>query len=125
MSDVTAPNLILEVEGIPRQNGELIFEAPWQTRAFGMVMALTSSDFIEWEDFRQTLINEIGAWEHQHGRQADGWSYYERWLVTLETVLLSRGILTSDQLAAQAEAVADSVDHEHDNEHQHGHRSPG
>ncbi len=44
----------------PRDNGELVFAAPWESRAFGVALALHDAGRIEWEDFRQTLIAEIG-----------------------------------------------------------------
>jgi nitrile hydratase accessory protein len=109
-----------EVDGIPRRNGELVFEEPWQARAFGLAMAVTSSDtVVPWEEFRQTLIAEIGAWEDVHGVDADGFSYYERWLGALERALVSRGLLSAAELAAAAEAIAEASAHEHDDEHQH------
>jgi hypothetical protein len=50
----------------PRDNGELVFAAPWESRAFGLALALNEAGLIEWEDFRRALIREIGAWEAAH-----------------------------------------------------------
>ena len=44
---------------IPRSNGEPLFSAPWQSRAFGMAMTLSEQGAFEWEDFRARLIAEI------------------------------------------------------------------
>ena len=57
----------------PRDNGELVFAAPWESRAFGLALALTETGLIDWEDFRQALIREIGDWEAAHP-SGEGWS---------------------------------------------------
>jgi nitrile hydratase accessory protein len=120
MTGAAHDDCLREVDGIPRRNGELVFEAPWQARAFGLAMAVTSSDtVISWEEFRQTLIDEIGAWQEEHGVDADGFSYYERWLRALERALVSRGLLSDAELAGAAEAIAKASAHEHDDEHEH------
>ena len=59
MSDRTG---VLPTEGPeapPRRNGELVFEAPWESRAFGMAVALCEQGLFEWEEFRRCLIAEI------------------------------------------------------------------
>ena len=43
---------VLEDEGNlapPRLNGELVFETPWESRVFGITMALFESGKFEWE----------------------------------------------------------------------------
>ena len=56
---------LLDVTGVaapPRLNGELVFEAPWERRLFGLTMALVERGAIDYESFRQNLIAEIGRW---------------------------------------------------------------
>ncbi|HLX34089.1 MAG TPA: nitrile hydratase accessory protein [Candidatus Limnocylindrales bacterium] len=84
---------VASVEGLPRKNGELVFEAPWQGRAFGMAVALTERDGYEWEEFRQRLIAEIG-------RGPDD-EYYASWLRAFEKLLLDHDSLTADELASR------------------------
>ena len=45
----------------PRQNGELVFAAPWQARAFGMAIALLDRRGLAWEAFRRHLVPAIRA----------------------------------------------------------------
>ena len=113
MSDDTAKvtDLVREVEGIPRRNGELVFEEPWHTRAFGMAVALASERVVEWEEFRSSLIERIGDWERS---PAGEWSYYERWLDALQTVLVKRGIIDEAELDTRAAAIAEAAAHDHD-----------
>jgi nitrile hydratase accessory protein len=89
----------------PRDNGELVFAAPWESRAFGVALALHDAGRIGWEDFRQALIAEIGAWEAAHPSR-DGWSYYECWLRSLERVVSGQGLVGADDLRARAALLA-------------------
>ena len=49
----------------PRSNGELVFAEPWESRAFGLALALHDGGAFEWEDFRQELIATIAAWDER------------------------------------------------------------
>src|SRR5262249_45367404 len=78
--------LIADMEGAaaaPRRNGELVFDAPWQGRAFGMAIALNGRELYEWEEFRQALIAEIAP----AGSSDEGFVYYEKWLAAFEPLL--------------------------------------
>ena len=81
---------IADLAELPRKNGELVFEAPWQSRAFGMAVALNERGTYEWDAFRGRLVDEIA---HDAGR-----AYYASWLNALERLLLERGLLTADEL---------------------------
>jgi len=78
----------------PRKNGELVFDEPWQGRAFGMAVALSEGGLFPWEEFRQALIREIAAAEARGGE----FRYYDAWLAALEGVLASRGLVIPEQL---------------------------
>lgn len=45
--------------GPPRRNGELVFEAPWQGRAFAMCMAILTRQGLAWDSFRKHLVEVI------------------------------------------------------------------
>ena len=128
MSRVPSPiaaALVAEAEGPaapPRSNGELVFAAPWESRAFGVAIALSESRTCDWEQFRSRLIAEIGTWEHEHGNDPEArWSYYERWLAALERLLLDGGLLSPDEIAARAAQLRHEDDHDHEHEHDHDH----
>ena len=74
---------------MPRRNGELVFDAPWQGRVFGMAVALSERGLFPWEEFRQALIREIAAAEARGGE----FRYYDAWLAAFERVLAGRGVL--------------------------------
>jgi nitrile hydratase accessory protein len=89
----------------PRDNGQLVFAAPWESQAFGLALALQEAGQIDWEDFRRHLIAEIGRWEAGHGA-GDDWSYYGCWLGALERTLSERGVVRGDDLQARETLLA-------------------
>jgi nitrile hydratase accessory protein len=103
----------------PRDNGELVFAAPWESRAFGVALALHDAGRIDWEDFRRSLIGEIGAWEAAHPSGA-GWSYYECWLRALEQVVSRKGLVGAGDLQERVDLLA-ARPAGHDHGHEHGH----
>ena len=80
--------------GVPRQNGELVFDAPWQGRIFGMAVALSEEGIVPWEEFRQALIASVAAAEARGGE----FQYYEAWLAAFERVLAARGLVGPSEL---------------------------
>ena len=89
--------LVANMEGpaaAPRKNGELVFEAPWQGRAFGMAVALQEGQLYAWDEFREQLIARIAAAD----AGGDPSGYYERWLAAFEALLTEKGIVTREEL---------------------------
>jgi nitrile hydratase accessory protein len=82
---------------LPRSNGELVFEAPWEGRAFGIAVALNEQRVYPWRSFRDALVDHIAA-DESGGK---GTTYYERWLSSLETLLLQQGLVTKEELDAR------------------------
>jgi hypothetical protein len=79
---VIAGDLPIEV---PRRNGELVFEAPWESRAFGMVAAYLDTTGNGWDHFRPYLITAIAE-------NPEDTPYYESWVHALEDMLASDGV---------------------------------
>lgn len=78
---------------LPRKNGELVFQAPWEGRAFGLAVVLSDKGAYAWEEFRSRLVEQIS--------KADA-AYYESWLAALEALLLAGGMVTADELEKRA-----------------------
>jgi nitrile hydratase accessory protein len=89
-------------ETLPRSNGELVFEAPWEGRAFGIAVNLNQQGLYPWRAFRDGLVDEIGSAE----AGGEPIPYYERWLATLEKLLLEQGVITPEELAVRTEEYA-------------------
>ena len=101
---------------LPRRNGELVFEAPWESRAFGVAVALHDAGKMDFEVFRERLIAEIGSHAHEDGADGAGSGYYEHWLDALEDVLLTCGLVSAAELAERAAAIAHDWAHDHDHQ---------
>jgi nitrile hydratase accessory protein len=101
----------------PRSNGELVFSEPWESRAFGLAVALHDVGVVDFEAFRARLIAEIDDWEAAEGTAGEGYRYYERWLVALERTLVEQGLVVEDQLDAAREAVERAWAHDHADHH--------
>ncbi|MGH7385427.1 MAG: nitrile hydratase accessory protein [Candidatus Rokuibacteriota bacterium] len=94
---LTVDRVVAVMEGrsaLPRQNGELVFEEPWQGRVFGMAVALHERGVYDWEEFRQALIAHIAAAEARGGPFA----YYETWLQTFEHLLSRKNLVSGAEL---------------------------
>lgn len=78
---------------LPRKNGELVFQAPWEGRAFGLAVVLSDKGRYSWDEFRERLVNEIAGQER---------SYYENWIAALESVLLAHGVVTREDVDRRA-----------------------
>jgi len=110
--------LPLDIEGPaapPRSNGELVFAAPWESRAFGLAMALHDGGLFEWEDFRQQLIAAVARAETAGG----DFSYYRCWLEALQTLLDVEGLVDRDSVEERTTELAcrpAGHDHRHDDD---------
>lgn len=101
-------------EAPPSANGELVFDAPWQARVFGMTQALVASACFDWNDFRAHLIRVIGDWDLRHAGESIDYHYYDHWLAALESILHERGLADPATLASLREALAARpADHDH------------
>ena len=94
---------IANMEGdaaLPRRNGELVFESPWEGRAFGLAVALNESGKYEWVEFRDRLAAEIAA------DQGKPNLYYEQWLASLEKLAVAKGLVTAEELDSRTDEYA-------------------
>ena len=98
-----ASGQITDMQGelaMPRSNGELVFATPWEGRAFGIAVALNEGGVYHWGEFQRRLAEEIAAAPPDD----DASVYYERWLASLERLLLEHGTVTREDLDARTAA---------------------
>jgi nitrile hydratase accessory protein len=101
------------------ENGEVLFEAPWQGRVFGMAVALHEAGLFTWGEFQACLIEEIGSWD----RTADEdtvFQYYEHFQNALNRLLATHDLIAAQDLDARSEQFA-ARPHGHDHTHTHDH----
>lgn len=70
---------------LPRDNGTLVFDAPWQGRALAMAVLAVERTGSQWDDFRAQLIVSI---DEQPDR-----AYWESWVVALDRFLVAADVL--------------------------------
>ena len=80
----------LEDDTLPRDNGELVFDAPWEARALAIAVALVEKLGLDWDAFRHRLMSAIADEPDR--------PYYESWGVALESLVLAHGLATPDVL---------------------------
>jgi nitrile hydratase accessory protein len=77
---------------LPRDNGELVFEEPWQGRALGMAVVALDRLGAPWADFRRHLSSAIAA-RPAGPEESPATAYYAAWLDALERLLAERGVI--------------------------------
>jgi nitrile hydratase accessory protein len=101
-TDLLSPEVTAMVgpSAMPRDNGALVFEAPWQGRAFGSAVAAVQGLGLPWDEFREHLIAAIAD-------QPDR-PYYESWVSALEAFVVAHGLATVGEVDRRAALVTAS-----------------
>jgi nitrile hydratase accessory protein len=76
---------------LPRSNGELVFDEPWQGRVLGMTVATLESLGLAWADIRPYLVETIGRRGYTPGDPVAR-DYYAALLEALEALVAARGL---------------------------------
>lgn len=105
-------------EALPRKNGELVFDALWEGRVFGMAVALNDQGVYPWRDFRDQLVERIAEADASN----DPSTYYERFLAALERLALAKDLVARDELDKRTAEYANGGRDDFADEHEHGHR---
>ena len=101
--------------GIPRDAEGAVFAAPWEAKAFALVVQLHQKGCFEWTEWAHYLAQEIAA---------DGTRntpYYLLWLSAAEKLFTDRSLISGlrlGQLRAELTA-AQSANAAHDHDYHH------
>ena len=77
---------------LPRDNGTLVFAAPWEGRALAIAVEVVERLALPWDEFRTRLIATIA--------EAPQRPYYESWATALERLLVDHDVCTSATIDA-------------------------
>lgn len=80
-----------------REENEPLWHAPWERTVVGMMQALRGRQRIFNIDEMRRGIEAMPPADYLSA------TYYERWLVSLETLLVEKGVLTPAEIATRAE----------------------
>jgi nitrile hydratase accessory protein len=102
--DANPPRLLPR---LPAGNDDdLKFAAPWEAKAFAIVVSLSQAGHFTWAEWVECFSREVAldaGIESANGRAR---SYYEQWLSAAESLLSAKGLMTAEQLQARRLAVA-------------------
>ena len=97
----------------PMENGEVVFEAPWQSRAFGMARAMSERGLFDWDEFREILIMEIEKAEVAMSQPDEQYHYFDYFLAAMVRLLSEKGYCLATELQWR-EVVLANRPHGHD-----------
>ena len=80
----------------PMENGEVVFETPWQSRIFGMAIVLSEQGHFSWAEFQRYLIACISDWEKQ-GSSTD-YAYFDHFSQALFSITQDKNLIADAEL---------------------------
>ena len=92
---------------LPKDEDGPVFAEPWQAQAFAMAVKLSELGYFTWKEWAAALAAELQAAANR-GAPDDGSHYYHHWLTALERLVATKGIVTSEALAARKEAWSEA-----------------
>ena len=96
--------------GIPDNDQDPVFNAPWEARAFAIVNQLASLEHCTWAEWTQYLSSEIAATE----KAAPGsLTYYEQWVMACEKLLADKGLLHAQAIYERIHELVAEQEAEH------------
>jgi len=82
---------LAETAPLPRANGELVFDEPWQGRALGMGIVALERAGISLVEFSPFLADAVARHSYDPAEPAAA-AYYTAWLDALEACFAGRGL---------------------------------
>ena len=87
---------------IPRKEGELSFEEPWQVRALALAVAAHDEGRFPWAEFQRRLVAAIAEWEQTPAVERGAWQYYRHWVEALESLMIDHGVADAEEIQRKA-----------------------
>ena len=75
--------------GFPLEQGEPVFQEPWQARSFAMCLKLHEAGLFQWQEWAERLSSNIAEFE-KHNVIESSSDYYSVWQQTLEQFVSER-----------------------------------
>jgi nitrile hydratase accessory protein len=97
------------VPSIPCDAEGPVFREPWEAQAFAMALALHERGLFTWTEWAATLSGEIKR-AQAAGDPDTGETYYQHWMATLERLVSTKGVATSETLHRYRDAWDHAAD---------------
>ena len=81
------------------------FAAPWEAKAFAMIVEMAQAGHFAWSDWVDCFSKEVAVATAIDAAGGIVPSYYEQWLNAAETLLIDKGITSKAQLVAKRFAI--------------------
>jgi nitrile hydratase accessory protein len=81
---------------IPEQADEPQFDAPWQARAFSVVVAMHQQGVFEWNEFQSRLIEKVQ--NNDHGGEMSKAVYYRQWMAAFQQLIIDKEICELEEI---------------------------
>jgi nitrile hydratase accessory protein len=94
---------------IPRDADGPVFREPWEAQAFAMALALHARGVFTWHEWAAALADEIKR-AQASGDPDTGETYYRHWLATLERLIATKGVTTTDTMHRYRDAWDHAAD---------------
>ena len=88
---------------LPRDEFGPLFAEPWQAQAFALAVRLKDQGHFTWTEWCEALNREILA-AQAAGDPDLGDTYYRHWLAALESLVVSKGLASREELASRRDA---------------------
>lgn len=82
------------------ENAEIVFNAPWEAKAFAMVVHLHRQGHFSWSEWTDVLSAEIATGSR------DGSEYYLLWLAAAEKLVDGKSLVTASALESRKAELA-------------------
>lgn len=98
--------------GVPNEDYDPVFNAPWEAKAFAIVNQLAALKHCTWSEWTQYLSSEITATEK---RDPGSITYYTQWVIACEKLLADKGLLAAQDIDKKLDEIVAEQDahHEH------------
>jgi len=107
--DSAAARATAAMPGIPRDDAGPVFREPWEAQAFAMALALHERGLFSWPEWAAALADQIKR-AQAAGDPDTGETYYRHWLATLEHLVATKGVATTETLHRYRDAWDHAAD---------------
>ncbi len=108
------PNYAL-LPGLPQDDDSVVFAAPWEAKAFALVVNLHQRGYFPWTAWVDALSAAIAA----DAAARANTPYYLLWLTAAEKLFATLGLVEAHTLQAACAALRESQQAVHDHDHDH------
>ena len=86
-------------------DGDMTFGAPWEAKAFAIIVKLSEAGHFSWSEWVECFSKEVAAATAVEAGGGSPKSYYEQWLDAAERLVIGKGVTSKEQLVAKRFAI--------------------